>query len=459
MAPNILWLMTDEQRADSAGWSGAAWAHTPNLDALAAAGTCFMAAYTPSPVCVSARACLLTGRAGSSIGMLNNHHWLNFPDPRFLTWRLAASGYQIASFGKQHYGCTRRAFDFEGGRTLDAHVDYYGGAEDSAPVRYEGGEFPWLLAGRHPGPMEEIAEMQNVADALAWVRRRDPSRPYFLRLSFNAPHTPTVAPAPYDTLIDPDTIDLPLDFPDTLSSATQTQRDFFFPYQGTQRLTPEQIRRARQSYYGRVAFADAAFGQLIDGLREMGALDNTIVAFLADHGAHLGDHAMFQKQSFFEESAKVPFFISGPGIGSASVETPVSTGSLMPTLLALAGVEMPEGLDYESVLPASEANAAQRPIFSEIDLGLWGRYRNGDRRVMVRDGRWKLWLYRDPADRHRLADSADPALYDLETDPGERHNLADDLDYVEVMGELIAKIDDWDDSRTHTAPSLTGKRA
>ena len=96
--------MTDEQRADSMGYEGASWARTPNLDRVALAGTRFAAAYTPSPVCVPARACMLTGRAGSTIGVLNNHHWLNLADPRFLTWRFAAAGYQVASLGKQHYG-------------------------------------------------------------------------------------------------------------------------------------------------------------------------------------------------------------------------------------------------------------------------------------------------------------------------------------------------------------------
>ena len=111
--PNILWLMADEQRVDSLGYTGTSWAHTPNLDRVALAGTRFTSAYTPSPVCISARACMLTGRAGSSIGMLGNHHWLNLDNPRFLTWAFAAEGYQVASFGKHHYGSTRRAFDFE----------------------------------------------------------------------------------------------------------------------------------------------------------------------------------------------------------------------------------------------------------------------------------------------------------------------------------------------------------
>ena len=90
--------MTDEQRADSMGYEGAPWANTPNLDRAALSGVRFSAAYVPSPVCVPTRVCLLTGRAASSIGVMNNHYRLNGGYARFLTWRFAAAGYQVASF-------------------------------------------------------------------------------------------------------------------------------------------------------------------------------------------------------------------------------------------------------------------------------------------------------------------------------------------------------------------------
>ena len=222
--PNILWLMTDEQRADSMGYEGTPWARTPNLDRVARAGTRFSAAYTPSPVCVPARACMLTGRAGSSIGVLSNHHWLNLDDPRFLTWQLAAAGYQVASFGKQHYNCFWRAFDTEAPLAPDERVHYYHyqvavDAREAGVVRYDGGRWPWLFAGRYPGTVDDTPEAQAVRGALDWLRAapgkggdRDRSRPFFLRVSFRAPHTPVVTPAPFDTMIDPEAIDLPLDY-------------------------------------------------------------------------------------------------------------------------------------------------------------------------------------------------------------------------------------------------------
>jgi len=457
--------MTDEQRADSMGYSGTPWAHTPHLDRVAASGVRFAAAYTASPVCVSARASILTGRAGSSIGVLNNHHALDLDDPRFLTWQFAAAGYQVASYGKHHYNGHRRAFDLEGGQVLGERVGYFAyqvpiDADEAGIVRYEGGKSPWLFAGRYPGTVDDTPEMENVRQALDWVGRRDPARPYLLRVSFNAPHTPVVTPAPFDALIDPGAIDLPIDYPGTMTFASDTQRDFLCPYAGTQRLSAAQIRRARQCYYGHVAFVDYAFGRLLEGLEAMGELGNTVIAYVSDHGVHLGDHGFFQKQSFWDAAARVPFFLAGPGVAAREIATPVNVGSMLPTLLDWAGLQVPGFVHYPSLAAALRDGepVAEGPVFSEIDLGLWG-YRSGERRVMVRDGRWKLSLYRDPRDPGRFAGREDAVLFDLEADRGERHNLAPDPAYRAVIGQLSAEIDAWDQSRPIVAATLRASHA
>ncbi len=465
--PNILWLMTDEQRADSMGYEGHPWAHTPNLDRVARAGVRFASAYTPSPVCVSARACMLTGRAGSSIGMLNNHHILDPDDPGFLTWRFAAAGYQVASFGKHHYQCARRAFDVEAGSGLGERVHPFSyrvpvDAEDAGVVRYKG-PFPWLFAGRFPGEVADTPEMRNVDLALDWVRRRDPRRSFFLRLSFLAPHTPVVTPAPFDNLVDPDCIDLPIDRPEAGQFATATHREHLGDIAGTQRMTDEEIRRARQCYYGYVACVDNVFGQLLDELRNMGEVDNTIIVYVSDHGTHLGDHGFFQKQSFWEASVRVPMFFSGPGIQKReeAVTSPVNAGSLLPTLLdlvglpAVVGLDVPEVVEFPSLASTLRGDAVDEPspVFSEIDFGVWC-YRDGDRYVMIRDGDWKLALYRDPGGRGQRAGAEDRMLFNLADDPGECCNLAADPACASVVTALVDKIDTWDHSRQLKAPTV-----
>jgi len=455
--------MTDEQRNDSLGYAGAPWAVSPNLDAVALSGVRFGAAYTPSPVCISARASMLTGRAPSSIGVLNNHHWLKCDDPKFLTWRFARAGYQVASFGKHHYNCPRKAFDVEGGVILGEHVGYLGYADgdlDAAEgvVRYDGGRTPWIFAGRHPAEAAATEEMANVNAALAWIRRRDPSRPFLLRVSFNAPHTPVVAPEPFDTMIDPAAIDLPIDMAgDELVFVSDCHRDYLIDYAGAHRLTVEQIRRARQCYYGRTAFVDYAFGQLLDALRDAGELDNTIIAFVADHGCHLGDRGFFQKQSFCDVSAAVPLFFAGPGIAprGAAIDTPVNAASLLPTLGDLAGLDAPASVEYTSLASVLRDGAAppDEPVFSEIDYGLHN-YRGGERRVMVRREQWKLVTYRDPVAHADYPRGADAELYDLAADPGETANLIGSAAHGETVERLTRAIDAWDASRRIAPPAL-----
>ena len=162
--PNILWILTDEQRTDSLGCYGSPWACTPSLDRLAGQGVRFGAAYTPSPVCVSARAAMLTGWRCSRLGVLNNHHSLAPERARFLTEGFVRAGYAVASFGKHHYNCRQaKAFPLEGGMVLDDRAGYtqYSVPMDDAEAGavYYPTEFRhWILAGRFPGTTAETAE-------------------------------------------------------------------------------------------------------------------------------------------------------------------------------------------------------------------------------------------------------------------------------------------------------------
>jgi arylsulfatase A-like enzyme len=328
-------------------------------------------------------------------------------------------------------------------------------AEDAGIVRYDGGKSPWLFAGRYPGDVEDTPEMHVVTHALDWMRRRDPGRPYFLRVSFNAPHTPVVAPAPFDTLIDPKTIELPLDWASKTTAISATQREHLFSYAGTHRMTEAQVQRARQCYYGRTAFVDHVCGTLLDALADRGELEHTLIVYVADHGTHLGDHGFFQKQSFWDASTRVPFFFSGPGVRATTVSTPINTGSLLPTLMDMVGIAIPEHVHYPSLATTLKTGTppATAPVFSEIDYGNW-HYRFGERYVMLRDGRWKLRLYRDPHDPTRYAGREDRVLFDLENDPLEYRNLANDTAYAEVMTELLGKLEAWDRARPLVTPRV-----
>jgi arylsulfatase A-like enzyme len=445
--PNILWILTDEQRADSLGCNGAPWARTPCLDRLAAQGVNFAAACTPSPVCVSARAAMLTGQSNPRLGVLNNHHHLAPERARFLPRCFVEQGYAVASFGKHHYNCREvRAFPLEGGTVLDDRAGYTEYRvpvdEEEAGVVYYPTEFRhWILAGRFPGGVADTAEAKNAALALGWLAKRDPGQPFFLRLSLNAPHTPVLAPAPYDTAIDPESIDLPIDGPDDLDLPAPV-RENLVGKSGTGCLARAQILRLRQVYYGRVAFLDEVLRQFLGEAAAMGALDHTYIVFAADHGCHLADHGFVQKQSFYEASVRVPFLFAGPGIAPGTVRTPVSIGSILPTCLDLAGIGIPDPTDFPSLAPAlrNGAEPTPEPVFSDLDFGIWG-YRDGDRYAMVREGDWKLALFRDPQDKTRFPEDDGIMLHHLADDPGERHNLASRPEHRATLRRLLERID------------------
>ncbi len=454
--PNVLWLMTDEQRPDSLGCYRGGWAHSPHLDSLAAEGTLLENAYVPSPVCVACRSSLITGNTASTNGVLHNQARLR-PGATPLTWRFEDAGYQTATFGKKHYFLpgNRPAFQTEGGMITDKFVEpeNYGKGFDTsdydvlqyAPSPTQKEKRRWILAGKFPVNEDQSAEARNVALAIDWLSRRDAAKPFFLRVSFNAPHTPAVTPAKYLPLVDPRTIDIP--FPSEAELAAQPKRESVLlrGFQGTQRMTRGEIQKARHYYYARVTFADAMMGRLIDWMKDRQLLENTIVVFVSDHGSHLGDHGLLQKQTFYEQVATVPYFYWWSGLArrGARLKTPVNILSLLPTLLEMAGLPH-EGSEDRSLAAEVDKGVEPRPrpVFSEIAFGYQG-YRDSDRQVMVRDGRYKLSLFPDSGD-------PDGALYDLIGDPGETRNLYGDPKHRKLVEGLRKEILAWDRTRAET---------
>ncbi len=425
MPPNILWMMTDEQRCDSLGCYGSSWARTPVLDRLATGGTLFENAITPAPVCVPARRSILTGQGPPETGVWYNH---DAPQcPTFLTRPFREAGYATASFGKQHYGCrTSRAFEHEEQIVLSNAVHYFHYAEPYRHevydvIRYpEDGRYPWIFGGRFPESSDRTSEARAVERAIRWLRSLPASTPFFLRVSFNGPHTPVAPPAPYDRLIREEDIRLPPEAEPLPPSAPNWLREVIHPKAGAFRLTAAQIRAMRRYYYGEVAFLDSMFGRVLEEIGRIRALDDTIIVFVSDHGTHLGDCGLVQKQTFYEPVVTVPFFIRFPGTipAGARIRTPVETRSLLPTLLELCGLDLPGQCARLSLRPDIENGEGPplRPVFSAFTTGSFGE-RHTDRLGMVRFGDWKLTLCADPA-------PTDVTLVNLAEDPCERTNLA-----------------------------------
>lgn len=437
--PNILWLMTDEQRTDSMGCYGSSWAQTPNLDRLADRGTRFKTAVVPSPVCIPSRTSVLTAKYPHTTGT-----WANAHNKRLeanLLEPFHAAGYRSASFGKQHYDLRGRVFQEEKGigekhqavGCIGYRKPYHG--DDYGQVQHPG-PLPWILAGVYPEGPETRCEYQVVDGCIDWLKNNGADGPFFLRASFPGPHTPVVPPKPFDTLIDDADIDLPPPeectppngCPEWLSKKLAATH-------GASVYTPDQIRRMRRHYYGNMAFLDQQFGRLLGWMEQQGLLENTVIAFSSDHGTCLADHGLVQKESLFESVVNVPFIVALPERMKAErgteIGTPVSLMSLLPTLLEIAGGPIPDGGEAPSLARSvtEGAEPEARPILAEIEIGpaLYLQRNNlpipdiqRDRsfHVMVRDGQWKYI--------HTVAGGPpEPALFDLDADPGETRNVAD----------------------------------
>ena len=275
------------------------------------------------------------------------------------------------------------------------------------------------------------AEARNVDMALEWLGSLRTSERYFLRVSLNAPHTPVVVPGEFVGKVDPPPLD---------AGAVEHQPPYLSralrDYQGTQRLNAGQVEKARRYYYDRVAFVDAQIGRRMER-----AGKDTIVALVADHGAHLGDHGLFQKQTFYEQVVTVPYVFRFPGEvrGGRRFRRPVSTLGLLPTLMDLAGLPAPRGAEAASLAESLRTGEEppDAPVFSEIKLGYRG-YRDDDRLVMVRKGRHKLFLFPDGGE-------PEGSLFDLEVDPWERRNLF--ARERAMAADLRAEIARWDRGR------------
>ena len=217
-------------------------------------------------------------------------------------------------------------------------------------------------------------------------------------------------------------------------------------YAGSLHLTPEKLRVARGSYYGLVSFVDHQIGRILEFLEARGELDNTLIVINSDQGLQLGEHGLYKKRNFYEQTVAVPLIFSWPGQlpEGVVIDDLVELVDFLPTVLDLVGEDVPAGIAGRSLLPLIRGSVEgwRDVVFSEIDHSMSGytalRVHSG-RRVMVRTEEWKLVYFRDAR-----APGPDGALYHLSVDPGEMDNRFDDPACAEIVAALKAAVDTWD---------------
>lgn len=460
--PNVILIMCDQMRWDAAGFAGSSTVRTPHLDQLAASGVCFENAYCASPVCSPARASWLTGLYPHAHLQLRNygpgrkrqfgcylpHDCITIGDV------LKAAGYRCGMVGPWHLGEDHRPQ--HGFTDFWRTYRYQGGYPDRLFDYFEQEEVPNLYLSNAPGMTlyENTLEFGTIDDSrqqrTTWTVDRSiefiqeaNDVPFFLFASIKDPHPRILVPPELLEHYPENQMPLSSSLRDPLEGKPDFQRRGKFRIRPT--VTDAQFRRVMAYYYALITHIDAEVGRILKTLEERDLIDNTIVAFISDHGELLGDHGYVEKCLMYEASVRVPCVISWlEQVPSGTrVAAPVAGVDLMPTLLDLANAIPPTTIDGRSVADAilNGREPEPQPIFAEI-ASLDAIYHGAQEpeqlaaHVMVRDENWKYVWNRFDIDE----------LYDLNADPGEMNNVADDSKHrnrVSAMrnriGEMICR--------------------
>ena len=341
--PNLLFLITDQQRADTIEPQTAC--QTPNLDRLAARGTQFRRCYTVNPICSPTRASLMTGLLPHSHGMVDVTHavpaYRASLDPALPMWpqALQNAGYNTAYFGKWHVERSNKLENF-GFETYDVEqyhqklglIDVAGEMAEKGAVRQKG-YADFLLYGVNDQPVETLPEVQMYSAGIRFLEQaaQDPDRPWALFLSTEAPHDPYVVPRLYYDRYNLADIPLPLNFEDDLADRPTIYRRIQKVWGD---LTPADFARAVACYYASCTMIDEQVGRILATLDALDIRENTIIVFTSDHGDYMAEHGLMLKGiPAFEGAYRIPLIVSGPGIPAGrQVNEVISLLDLVPTL-------------------------------------------------------------------------------------------------------------------------------
>ncbi len=454
--PNIVLIFSDQHRGDALGCVGNPVVRTPNLDGLATEGVIFRNCNTNSPLCMPARASLITGMHVNEHGAWGNRTEADRHGPSHVR-NIRDAGYRTAVIGKTHF----RLYQADDGHTRDhasglhdwgyefahevkdtipsaTHRCYYADFlaqrgklqvyEDCARNFRLGQSTGLLRPWEHlPNLLEEDEHIDAyIANtAAAWIRSYADDRPFYLQVCLMGPHPPFDAPARYRDMFDPR--EMPLAIMEPPAEPISPQIRTMFSRRGLKDMTEFQSRTLTSHYYAKVAFDDDAVGIVLRSLEEKGLMDDTWIVYTSDHGEMLGDHRFCQKSVFYEGALNIPLIARPPGGTKPwAAHDLTDHHDVCSTLLDAAGadpLEVDHGLSLRPRIEAGpDANDAERGkgvVFSEVNLY-----------SMARTERYKMTidsLTRTPVE-----------LYDMEDDPQELRNLVDEPRLAGVRDRFLS---------------------
>lgn len=442
--PNILLIMTDQMRGDCMGIAGHPDVKTPYLDHLASIGVRYTNAYTACPSCIPARCALHTGLSQEHHGRVGYQDRVPWEYPVTMAGELAKAGYYTQCVGKMHVHPLRNLLGFHHVELHDGYLHSYrsGKVPYAENQRIADDYFYWLKTQigidrdvtdeglecnsftARPWMYEERLHPTNwVTDrSIDFLRRRDRSRPFFLMSSYLRPHPPFDAPSCFFDLYRDKNLTPPVvgDWADEerlhlLGRLTDAD---------TGSVDPELMRQAQIGYYACISHLDNQIGRLLDALKDDDSYHNTIILFVSDHGELLGDHRTFRKTRPFQGSIHIPLIIAGaPGMKKGTTcDQLAELRDILPTLVELAGGEVPQGIDGVSLL-----HDCQREY-------LHGEHSGGDlgNQYIVTKRDKYCWFMKTGKEHY----------FRLDEDPQELHDAIDDPDCqerIEYLRQILVK--------------------
>jgi len=461
--PNVLVLLSDQHNRRIAGFAGSPIAHTPNLGRLAAESVRFENAYCQFPLCTPSRISMWTGRLPHLCGAWGNNSPIA---PEYLTMpeHFERHGYVTCGVGKMHVGGERPMNGFMYRPYGDLIPNCFCGhqpdpvrtAKDQEWTRHDIGHFPF--AGVSEVPEEMMQDAVVTREALSFIEEHsasNPDQPWFVCASYQRPHHPFTAPRRHFERFWPDGPEMP-PLPQGFPDAVHPHDRFIVDDYHLLDFSPEQRRKCLAAYYASVSFLDECIGRLLDGLKQSGQLQNTVIVYTSDHGDMMGEHGLWWKRSYYDGSAAVPLLIRIPaqqsdhgvilreaknlsaqseilrfpqndrrdsGVGMTDF---VELLDLFPTLCDLAGLPHPQGLDGESLIRERTKTFARSEHIARMETAF----------RMIRTSEWKYVEFPEYP----------PVLFDMVSDPGEERNIAHLPEYDTVADEMRRRL--WEDGES-----------
>jgi arylsulfatase A-like enzyme len=428
--PNLLYILVDQM-------SGLALpgidphAQMPNTHRLMNSGVVFTHAYTGGMTCGPSRASLDTGLFTQTHGVGGGFRLP--PDIPSLPNTLMQSGYTISHpDGYSLEGEREQHEKWLAGLGYPQPLSSLNGSE--ALARYLDLPLKWKC-GRAGVAPEHGFDVFCAQRAIRFLEVNQ-DRPFACFLQLRGPHDPYMTPRPWDTLVDPDSLELPPFRAGEFANKPRRQRESF-ESQGAAKMTDAQLRRILALYYGMAAYSDFAIGQVLNRLEELELASNTVVALVADHGDTMGRHRFMSKDfAFYEPAMRIPMIFRVPGRPAGVNANPVSAIDVFPTLCDLMRLPpAPGGIPGESLVKRWEGKESNpdRPIFA--GQGTPGK----NRAVMMRTPQYKLTRF----------DDGGGELYDLANDPNELNNIIDRPEIAPVKADLQRRLEAWERRYPH----------